>query len=377
VANQEDQGAKTELPTPKKLRDARKKGDVAKSQDLVTTVAFLFALLLIWLVASLIASDLTSLMNMSLTSPGEPFNIILTKLGDQAISSFLTVTSLILIPLVLFSLAVDFLQTGPVMTAEKFKPKMSHLNPVEGLKKMFGADNLVELLKSIFRTGILFFIVYLTVTSILGDLVQLPGAEPGHIFDAIWHIAVRVVGFTTAAYILITVLDVAYQKYSFTKKMKMSMRDIRDELKETEGNPLLRGERADLGREWAQEAPVAAAQSANVLVVNPIHVAVAINYDPDHYPIPTVTGKGQETVAREMRRAAALAGVPVLRNEQLARALLADDTAENLVPRELFDIVAEVIIWAESTKSRIRDNTSKEDTKPVAPPGEDLSTYWH
>jgi type III secretion YscU/HrpY family protein len=374
MSKQEDSGSKTELPTPKKLRDARKKGDVPKSQDLVITVGFLFALLLMWLLVETIARDLINLMSLSLQSPGQSFHTALMKLGSQAIDVLLTISALVLVPLVLFSLAVDFLQTGPVLTIEKIKPQMSHLNPAEGVKRMFGADNLVELLKSIFRTAILFGIAFVTVKTVLGDIALLPGSDPEHIVVAIWHMVVRVVGLTAAAYILITVVDVIYQNHSFTKRMKMSLRDIRDELKETEGNPLLRGERQELGREWAQQTPVRAAQDASVLVVNPIHVAIAINYDKETAPVPVVTGKGEETIAREMRRVAAEAGVPILRNETLARALLADQTPENLVPRELFDIVAEVIIWAQATRASM-DIENNATPIAVTAPGEDLTRY--
>ena len=144
---QEDEGSKTELPTAKRLRDARKKGDVAKSPDVGITLGFLFALLLIWLVFDMLVAEVMSLTRHILESPGSDFLTSLKMLGGEAVDVFINVTALVVIPLALFGLVVEFLVVGPVVTAEKFTPKLSHLNAVEGVKRMFGTDNLVELIK--------------------------------------------------------------------------------------------------------------------------------------------------------------------------------------------------------------------------------------
>ncbi len=378
---EQDKGSKTELPTSKKLRDARKKGDVAKVADVSLTVGFIFALLLLWLVFNYMTEGLIIIMEQAVSSPTKTFNEALRSHTRIGIQVFVGVSALVLVPLTIFSLIVEFMIIGPVITAEKFKPKMSNLNPAEGLKKMFGPDNLVELFKSVFKTLILAFVFYLTITALIQELLLLPGAEEESIIDAIWYLAVRILGWASAAFLIIMFFDAIYQKYAFTKKMKMSVRDIRDELKETEGDPMLKGARKDLGYDWAQ-APAEAASEANVLVVNPIHVAIAIIYDREKTKIPVITGKGEENVAREMRQAAARAGVPILRNEQLARALLADRTEGHYVPKALFDIIAEVILWAKSV--RPNDQGSRATTpgpvtlnrhSAILPPGEDLTAY--
>jgi len=277
---------------------------------------------------------------------------------------------MVILPLAIFCLAVEFIVVGPVFTSEKMKPKLENLNPAQGLKKMFGINNLVELCKSLAKTIMLAFIFYFAVSSSIGELMQLSTGEEENVAAGMWHIGLRIVGFVCVAYILVLFFDTIYQQHAFTKKMKMSIRDIRDELKETEGDPLLKGERKNLANEWSQAPPTEAAAQANVLVVNPIHVAIALVYDREKTKVPIVTAKGQEEIARDMRAAAAAAGVPVLRNEKLARALLNDRSEGNYVPKELFDIVAEVILWAQSVKARKKgDPGAKEFTAP----GEDLT----
>lgn len=367
---EQDKGSKTEQPTNKKLKDARKKGDVPRVPDVSLTIGFIFAVLLIWLLFKYMTEGFATLLELAIASPGTPFNASVMAVGQVGLTVFMGVSAMLIIPLALFSIVIEFLVTGPVFSAEKFKPKFSNLNPAKGLKRMFGADNLVELFKSLFKTILLAFVFYLTVTAAMSELILLPGSEKETMISAMWYISIRIFGWASAVFLTIMFFDAIYQKYSFTKKMKMSIRDIRDELKETEGDPMLKSARKDLGQEWAQAAPADAAAQANVLVVNPIHVAIAIVYDKEKTKIPVITAKGEELVAREMRDAAAAAGVPVLRNEQLARALLADRTEGNYVPKSLFNIIAEVIIWAQSISA------GTETAKPaITPPGEDLTAY--
>lgn len=374
----QDDSSKTEPPTAKKLRDARKKGDVPKAPDVGITIGFFFALLLIWLVFDGLVNNILTLTEHVLLSPGQPFQKTLLSIGSEAIDVLIRVTAMVVIPLALFGLVVEFLVIGPVITSEKFKPTMNHFNAVEGMKRMFGVDNLVELLKSIVKTTALIVIASLAIRSVIGDLMLLPGSQPEMVVEGIWYLTVRIFGWVSAFYFLLMFVDTAYQKHVFEKKMKMSIRDIRDELKDIEGDPMLKGARKDLGHEWAQEAPTEAARNASVLIVNPIHVAIAIHYDAREARIPQITGRGEELTARSMKEAAALSGVPILRNEQLARSLLSSDTPDNHVPKEFFDIIVEVILWAQATRTKLVEGYGTGNHKDLVEPpskSEDLSDY--
>lgn len=379
MAGNDQSGEKTEKATPKKLRDARKKGDVAKSRDITSTFGLIFAFGVLWALLGYASQQSSMLLDAVLASPGKDFNESLRLLGSEAIELFLIVSAAILIPILAFGILVEFLQIGPILTFEKMKPKLSNLNPVEGIKRMFGMDNLVEVLKAIVKTAILFFIGWMVITALLPELIILPTAEPGNLAGALGQLLLYIFGWTMGIFLLLTALDASYQKYSFAKKQKMSIRDIKQEFKDTEGDPLIKGHRQQTAQEWAQEGAAQAAGGANVLVVNPTHVAVAIDYDRDLIPVPTVSAMGEDDIARAMREAAERENVPVLRNKKLARTLLADAKEGDPVPRELFDIMAEIILWAAKVRERVafeKDNALLTwDGEIQSPPGEDLTQY--
>ena len=157
--------------------------------------------------------------------------------------------------------------------------------------------------------------------------------------------------WTFAVFVLVAVLDLAWQKHSFTKKMRMSMRDIRQEHKENEGDPMLKGNRRQLHEEWASQNAVGAARGANVLVVNPTHIAIAIDYDQDSAPVPVVAAKGEGPLAQAMREAAEEAGVPIVRHVAVARKLYEDAAVEDIVPRDMFEAIAQIILWAKKVRA--------------------------
>jgi flagellar biosynthesis protein FlhB len=179
--------------------------------------------------------------------------------------------------------------------------------------------------------------------------------------------------WTLVTFLLVAALDTAYQRHAFTKKLRMSLRDIKQESKEAEGDPHVKQQRQQAHQEWSQRNAQQAARQANVLVVNPTHVAIAIDYDRETCPVPTVSAKGEDHVARAMREAAEEAGVPIVRNVPLARDLLARGEVGELVPADLFDIVAEVILWAREVRTVMGGGTAK--TTGMAAPGEDLTRY--
>jgi type III secretion protein U len=185
-----------------------------------------------------------------------------------------------------------------------------------------------------------------------------------------------------ALFALVAILDAAYQRWSFTKKMRMSMRDIKQEMKESEGDPYIKQHRRQAHQEWSQRNAQQAARNANVLVVNPTHVAIAIDYDSETSPVPTIAAKGEDHVARAMRKAAEEAGVPIVRNVPLARDLLARGEEGEIIPADLFDIIAEVILWAREVREQVQaqrdaDAAARVSPSPrrIAAPGEDLTHY--
>ena len=387
MAGSDDSGDKTEKPTPKKLSDARKKGDVSKSKDITSTAGMLVILMLAALALPVVGDQVAALVRSSFDLIQEPFAQAAPRLGRQAGLTLLSVVGLVVVPVALVGALVEFIQAGPVMSTEKLKPKMENMNPAKGLKRMFSMDNLVELVKSILKTAVVGTIAWLVMRKVLPELPLLVSGRPENVGAALWQTTWLLLAWAGGSFVLVSAMDLAWQRFSYMKKMRMSMRDIRQEMKDAEGDPHLKGQRKQLQQEWAQQGANHAAADAHVLVVNPTHVAIAIAYDRETCPVPTVTAKGEDDDALAMRQAAQEAGVPVLRNIELARGLLADAETGEIVPAELFDIIATVVLWAqdvrhELAKARGEAAAHAEDTaqngkprKRREPPGEDLTRY--
>ena len=392
----QDSGDKTEQPTPKKLEDARKKGDVPKSKEVSSTVGLIIWLALGALTLTYATTRIGTLYESLFTVIGQGwattgFAGAARALGAQAAELAVMLVAMLLVPIAAVGLLTDFLQMGPVLSFEKLTPKLENMNPVEGVKKMFTLDNLIELVKSVAKTALLFLVGWLVIKSEIPQIVGLARSTelPVQAMGALmWKVTLHLLAWTVALFALIALLDAAYQRYSFTKKMRMSMRDIKQEMKDSEGDPYIKQQRKQLHQEWSQRNSQNAARNANVLVVNPTHIAIAIDYDKDSCPVPTIAAKGEEHVARAMREAAEEAGVPIVRNVPLARDLLARAEIGEIVPADLFDIIAEVILWAREVREVVQ---AQRDAGPspldlpldvparphIAAPGEDLTHYPH
>ncbi|MEO7245534.1 MAG: type III secretion system export apparatus subunit SctU [Rubrivivax sp.] len=399
MADKNDGGDKTERPTPKRLEDARKKGDVAKSREVTGVVVLAMWLALGALALGFGTSRLVALWDSLFTIIGRGwldtgFAGAARALGAQAAEAAVLLVAMLMVPAAVLGLLTDFLQAGPVLTFEKIKPKLEHMNPVEGIKRMFTLDSLIELVKSAAKTALLALIGWLVVRSALPEMVELArttSLRPGAISELIWHLTVRLLTWTVALFAGVALLDASYQRWSFTKKMRMSLRDIRQESKESEGDPYIKQQRRQTAQEWSQHGAQQAAAQASVLVVNPTHIAIAIEYDKETRPVPTIAAKGEDHVARAMRHAAEQAGVPIVRNIPLARDLLARAEIGEIVPADLFDILAEVILWAREVRDEVDAQRAATSGSPQAiaaaapstenprrrctAPGEDLTHY--
>jgi len=380
----EDSGDKTEKPTPKKLQDARKKGDVAKSRDLTSTAGLLLALLLAIAVLPLLGRQITALIDACFAVMHEPFANALPRLAHQALMTLLLAIGLVAVPLALWGVLVEFVQIGPVLTTEKFKPKGENISPAQGFKRVFSMNNLVELVKSILKTVVVGSVAWLAFKSILPQLPLLLGGEAAHMGSAMWHASWTLLTWVVGVFVLVSAADVAWQRYSFTKKMRMSLRDIRQEHKDAQGDPHVRGQRQQLQQEWAQQGANHAASEAHVLVVNPTHVAIALHFEfSSTANPPTVKAKAVNDAALAMRKVAQGAGVPVLRNVDLARQLLAEVNVGEVIPGNLHNIIAVVILWAQEVRNELDKVRTGEQSPEAAaqavhrcpPPGEDLTQY--
>ncbi len=351
-SGQEDSGDKTEQPTAQRLREARKKGDVSKSKELTSTVLVLGWLLGGWMMIGSMHGRINALFEQSLAAIHQPFPDAVRLLGVSALDTLLRMTLPLLALAILLGLLVEFLQAGPILAMEKLKPDLSKLNPVDGIKKMFSMDNLVELIKSIFKSAALIFLGVFVLWGMLAELLKLPYAQPSSIGAGMWYGLLRIVVCTIFVFFFVSALDVWYQKFSYIKKMRMSLRDIRDEVKQSEGDPYVKQRRRQLHQEWSQQNMLNAVRGSNVVVTNPTHIAIAIQYEDGITDLPVVVAKGEDYTAELIKRTAEESGIPILQNIDLARGLHRDVELDEYISSEFFEAVAEVLRWAEEVNGK-------------------------
>jgi type III secretion protein U len=364
MAEKNDGGDKTELPTPKKLQDARKKGDVAKSKDVSAALLTLAWLLLFTFSGGYVATEIAMFFKQSIdVATTVEFSESMPKLGGQAVWLLIKATAIIFIPIAVLATIAEYLQVGPVMTMEKMKPGLDKLNPVEGLKRMFGMDGLVEMIKSLIKVTIILVIMYIMIAAayeqaakfvllaetspVSGGGQQVGAAVANMTFDLTIQFFVMV----TVVFLFIGVVDRLYSKHKFIKKMKMSMRDIRQEHKDNEGDPHIKAHRREMHQQWANQNAVGATGGAAALLVNPTHISIALDYDETDCPVPVIAARGQGPLAAAMREEAERAGVPIIRNVATARRLWARGEIGEIVPEDMFDAIAEIILWAKKAKT--------------------------
>ena len=363
MADKQDSGDKTEKPTPKRLRDARKKGDIAKSKDVGVALSSLFFLLLFAVSANYIASRFAGFMqNSILVATSEDFPAALGKLTGEATVTLLVSSAIILVPMMVMGMAAEFLQVGALLTGEKMKPQLSKLNPVDGLKRMFGKDGLVEMVKNVIKAALVICATWLVLraslpeiasVSIIADPSPLGGAGPQAAADVgslTYALTLRLFGWGAAVFVFVAALDRLYQQHAFMKKMRMSMRDIKQEHKQDEGDPYIKSSRRQMHEEWANQSAVGAVGNSAALLVNPTHLAIALEYDPEDCPVPVIAARGEGNLAALMRAEAERCEVPIIRNVAAARRLWARGEVGEIVPEEMFDVVAEVILWAKKAR---------------------------
>jgi type III secretion protein U len=364
VANGNDGADKNELPTPKKLQDARKKGDVAKSKDLGTGLLTLAWLILFVGVSGYVGSEFARLANGMLAGATTlPFDRAAAAMGWDALWTLVRISIVTLVPVALIATLAEFFQVGPVLTTEKLKFGFEKMNPIEGLKRMFGKDGLFELVKTLVKVALLCGIGYLVFRSAIarsGQLIYLAGsspidnAGPGAAMATLsqtYSLTLQMLAMVVVVFLFVALADRIYAKHSFIKKMKMSRRDIKQEHKENEGDPQVKSLRREMHQEWANQNAIGATRGSAALLVNPTHIAIALDYDQETCPVPVIAAKGVGELAAAMRAEAERANIPIIRNVRTARTLWARGEIGEIVPEDMFDAIAAVILWAAKARS--------------------------
>lgn len=383
MSDKDKGGDKTEQPTRKKLMDARKKGDIPKAKDITAALGTVGAVILFMLAGSYVAGRIATFAMLTVTrATHEDYAAAMNALAWEAVSLLILLTAIIAIPLAALGLASEMFQTKGLFSSKKLEPKMENLNLMEGIKRLFGTDGLVELFKTLIKVVAVALAVFLVARGHVEQMgaMLMPATEPVWRDGAGMHagvkdanltftITLQVLAWVSAVFVGVAVIDYLWSRQRFMKKMMMSRRDIKDEVKRDEGDPHMKGHRRQMAQEWAQSGAVSQTADASALLVNPTHLAIALDYDPDRAPVPVILARGEGDVAAAMRDVAMSTGVPVIRSVQTARSLWARGEIGEMVPEEMFDAIAEIILWARRARAGEAPMQCDLDTDECGVPG--------
>lgn len=346
---------KTEKATPKKRQDARKKGQTAKSQDVTTAIILLAVFFVLRFTGPNMLETLNRIFHQSFeqyifqevtentvqTITLELFQEVLMVIGPIMLAAFIA------------ALLANYIQVGFINSTEPLKMKLDKIDPIKGFKRIFSLRALVELLKSILKIVAIGAIALIILWKQLPNILVLIFKSTGASLSVIGSITIKMGLFASFGLLFLAVLDYMYQKFDFEKSIRMSKQEIKEEYKNTEGDPLIKSKRRQRQREMAMRRMMQEIPSADVVITNPTHYAVALKYDESKMDAPFVVAKGVDYVAQKIKYIAKENGVIMVENRPLARSLYSQTEIGQAIPEEFFKAVAEVLAYVYRLKKKI------------------------
>lgn len=339
-------GERTEAPTPKRVRDARNRGQVSKSQEIVSVGVLLAAILGLRLLGPDIASSMQDMLRDAFNDPtSEELTVTSTnEMGREwAQRAILTLAPLMGL-LMVAGVALNVAQTGFILSGDRLKPKFSYISPKSGLKRIIGTEGLVNLAKAMLKMGVVTLVITLVLRRRIAELATLGNISLSAAIGRLVSIAFDIAIWSAIVLFVLTAADYAWQRRKHFQELKMTKEEVRQEMKETEGDPQIKGA-IRRRRQALLNRMISAVPKADVVVTNPTHYAVALRYDHLSMGAPVVIAKGEQLLAQRIKEVARKAGVPVLEEPPLARALYAAVPVGHPIPANLFHAVAEVLAW--------------------------------
>ncbi|MCR5594263.1 MAG: flagellar biosynthesis protein FlhB [Lachnospiraceae bacterium] len=354
-------GEKTEPATQKKLDDARKEGQVAKSKE-VSNAALLLALfaLMGWLVAYYGRNFLDVFSNIYNRIPewcimydgSIPYATIYSALR-RVIIEFL----IIVLPALIIGFLVPFIanlvQVKWKVSAKPMQPKLSKINPLNGIKRLFSLNSLMELIKSLLKIAIIGLMVFFYLRGEQDKLLVIMDMSIMDTLSMLSSLIVNIGLRISVAYIILALADYMYQRWKFSEDMKMTKQEVKDEYKNMEGDPQIKGQQRRRMQEASRRRMMQQLPQADVVITNPTHYAVAIKYDPDKYEAPFVVAKGADYLAARIKEIAKENNIEIYEDKPLARMLYANVEVNQIVPPELYQAVAEVLAFVYHLQGRV------------------------
>lgn len=349
-----DGGEKTEEPTGKRLQEARDKGQIAKSPELMTAAFLLGSGLTLNLAGPTLWQFLLDAMGQNLGSLGDSQLRGVGLLAWTQMLGFRTLVAMAALvgAMALIAIAVQALQTGGLLSTKALEPKWQRLNPITNVQQMLGKRSFVELAKSMVKLSIVSWAVYATLSDAWPDIQGLALLSPVALMDIVRKYGLNLMRNSGMMFLALAGFDYAWQKWSTNEQLKMTKQEVKDEGKAQEGDPEIKGRRRQIARDRIRRAMFANVRTADVVIVNPVHIAIAIKYDPSVAAAPYVVALGQRKIALRIKELAFQHGVPVIENKPLARALIASAKVGTMIPVEMYLAVAEVLAFVMRQRER-------------------------
>lgn len=346
---------KTEKATPKKLRDARKKGQVAKSQDFPSAFTFIVSIAAALLTAGYLFEQMSSYIITMFRRAAMP-NLNLTNMAPGILEEAMQVIFNCSIPVMLITVCVGiltgFLIVGPVFSAEVLKPDIKRLNPVTNIKNLFKMKTLFELLKSVFKILGAFILIWSVVYGSIPEIVAtaaMPIMGATAVFSTF---LIKVIVRVGIFFLAVAVADLIFQKRTFAKEMRMEKFEVKQEYRDTEGDPHMKSRRRQIAQEIAYQEGPSATRRARAVITNPIHIAVALDYNETADPAPRIVTMGKGIIADLITRIALENNIPIMRNVELAQTLFEKGEISDYIPEETYQAVSEILKWLQNLEAQ-------------------------
>ncbi len=346
MAEEQDRSQQTEEPTPKRLEDARRKGQVPTSREPSTAVAFLVLAVagasgvLAWVgerMLALMRHHLSGAAHIEATPDG--MQSLLAHVGLETLAGLAPLA----LPMLILGVLAALLVSGPVFTTEPLKPKLSKISPRKGLERLFSTRGLAEFLKSVLKLVLISTVCAVVVTGMYPPILMSATKDMAGITELAAQGSVRIVLLAALTFAGIALADVLYQRWEHRKSLRMSKKELKDEYKESEGDPQLKAKIRQIQMQQAQSRMMADVPKADVVITNPTHLAVALAYEPERMGAPRVLAKGRGKVAERIREIAREHRIPIRENKPLARSLFRQVKIGDEIPEELYEAVAVIL----------------------------------
>lgn len=351
----EDKDSKTEEPTSKRLNKARNEGDVPQSQEVKSFAMLLAGLIVIGTMAPSVASQLAEFLTAFLERP-HLMSLEVDNMASFVVEVALNVAVILALPIATFAFAAvvsGIAINGFLWTPKKLKPKLSQLSPLQGVKRLFSKQSLVEAAKGVLKMLVVAVIIGFIVVPLFRHPDQLVDRPFVLTLSEIQWLILLILFLVVIIMAIISAADLAFQRYTHKEKLKMTKQEVKDEHKEAEGDPKVKSRIRALRMERHRQRMMAAVPSASVVITNPTHYAIALKYDMDDMHAPVLVAKGVDYLARRIRQIAEENDVPLVENPPLARALYAAVEVDQEIPPEHYKAVAEIIGYVMQLKGKL------------------------